>query len=413
MKIDAVREGGSARVTLEGRLDREWAEQLSDTLQDLLQDGVRTLSLDFAGVTYVSSEAAKVLTRWHQELALLRGDVRLTALSTAVREGFAVAGWDADLGMPERPGALSGGLRRSYWHSRTDFAACGHYELSACTPEGTLTCHLHGDPEQLTRAPFGSGDCRSVALTEDTFALGLGAIGGNYSDCRERLGELIAVAGCVAYFPSDGARMADYLVGAGETAPRAVVASGVSCQGGFTKLIRFNKQPDAEAIPLSELAAIGLDAAGGTMAGLVVAGETAGLSGARLRRSPAEAAAPVRFEVPAIRDWLAFAPERIHAMTTTVIAGVVARKPTGPVAAHLRPLDGSGELHGHFHAAVFSYHPLPQRTVDLTGLLQGLFANQQLRDVLHLVWDDRGDAGVGESLLVRGVGWVGPITQVA
>src|SRR6476661_413338 len=104
MKIDAVREGGSARVTLEGRLDREWAEQLSDTLQDLLQDGVRTLSLDFAGVTYVSSEAAKVLTRWHQELALLRGDVRLTALSTAVREGFAVAGWDADLGMPERPG---------------------------------------------------------------------------------------------------------------------------------------------------------------------------------------------------------------------------------------------------------------------------------------------------------------------
>jgi hypothetical protein len=32
--------------------------------------------------------------------------------------------------------------------------------------------------------------------------------------------------------------------------------------------------------------------------------------------------------------------------------------------------------------------------------------------VIHLVQDDRGEAAVGESALVRGVGWVGPITQV-
>ena len=43
--------------------------------------------------------------------------------------------------------------------------------------------------------------------------------------------------------------------------------------------------------------------------------------------------------------------------------------------------------------------------------MRGLFASHQLRDVLHLVWDDRGEAGVAESALVRGVGWVAPITQ--
>jgi hypothetical protein len=50
--------------------------------------------------------------------------------------------------------------------------------------------------------------------------------------------------------------------------------------------------------------------------------------------------------------------------------------------------------------------------VELGALARGLFANHQLRDVLHLVWDDRGDAGVGESALVRGVGWISPITQI-
>jgi anti-anti-sigma factor len=411
MKIDAARDGGSAILQLEGRLDREWAEHLSDTLGNLVQEGARSLSIDFSRVTYISSAAIKVLERWQQELAVLRGEVKLTSVPPAVREVFAVAGWDSQLHATEGPGSAPH-HRQSTWHSRADLAASGQYELSSSTPQGSLICHLHGNPDQLAQAPVGSGDCSIVPLPDGVFGLGIGAIGGSYEECHERLGELVAVAGCVAYFPSDGARMPDYLVGAGEVAPRAVLAWGLTCEGAFSRLIRFSKKPDAEAVPLSELATVALDASGGKLAGLVIAGETAGLSGARLQRSPAAGAAPVRFELPAVREWLSFGPERTNVMTTTLIAGVVARAPEGPLAAHLRPLGGTGDIHGHFHAAVFSYHPLPQRTVELTALLRGLFANHQLRDVLHLVWDDRGDSGVGESALLRGVGWVAPITQV-
>ena len=99
-------------------------------------------------------------------------------------------------------------------------------------------------------------------------------------------------------------------------------------------------------------------------------------------------------------------------MTTTVIAGVVARAPEGAIAPYLRPLGGMRALVGHLHAMVFSYHAVPQRTVELSVLLRGFFANHQLRDVLHLIWDDRGDDGVGESALLRGVGWIAPITRV-
>jgi anti-anti-sigma factor len=412
MKIDAAREGGSALLQLEGRLDREWAEHLSDALEDLLQDGVRSLSIDFSGVTYVSSAATKVLARWRQELAVLRGEVQLKSLPPAVREVFAAAGWDSDLDGSGAPGAALNDLRQSSWHSQADFAASGQYDLSSSAPAATLTCRLHGDPGQLSRAPVGQGDCSVAGFPDGVFGLGLGAIGGSYEECHGRFGELIAVAGCVAYFPSDGARMADYLVDAGQVAPRVVLASGLTCEGGFSQLVRFSAKPEAEAVPLSELATIALDAAGRKVAGLVIAGETAGLCGVRLRRSPGQGAAPMQFEVPGVREWLSFAPERTWSMTTTLIAGVVARAPKGPIAAHLRPLGGPGNLHGHFHAAVFSYHPLPQRTVELATLARGLFANHQLRDVLHLLWDDRGDAGVGDSALLRGVAWVAPISQI-
>jgi anti-anti-sigma factor len=407
MKIDASREGGSAVLRLGGRLDREWSEHLSHTLGGLLQDGVRSLVIDLSGVTYVSSAATRVLARWQEELAVLRGDLRVISPPPAVRDLLAVAGWDSRFDTGSGPAAL----RQSSWYSRSGSMTSGQYQLSASVPEGTLSCRLHGRPDQLTRAPIGPDDCDAVTFPSTGFGLGLGAIGRSYDECRERLGELVAVAGCVAHFPSDGARMPDYLVGAGSAAPPAVLGPGVTCEGEFLKLVRFSAQPEAEAVPLSELAGICLEAVGGEVAGLVITGETAGLSGARLRRSPAAAGgSPVRFDVPEVREWLSFAPERTYTAATTLIAGVVAREPAGPLEPHLRPLGSTG-LYGHLHAAVFSYGALPQRTVELGPLVKGLFESHELLDVLHLVWDDRGDGGVDEGALLRGVGWVAPITQ--
>jgi anti-anti-sigma factor len=409
VRIDAARDGGSALLRLEGRLDREGAERLSDTLEDLLQEGVRSLRIDFSQVTYASSAVTRVLTRWHQELAVLRGDVQLQALSPAVSELFADAGWQDAI--PPTSEARSPVDRHSYWQARADFAASGHYELSAGAAGGALACRVLGDPARITESPLGADDCRGVAFPASGFGLGVGAIGSGYDECGERLGELIAVGGCAAYFPSDGARMPDYRLGTAGKPTTAVLASGLVCEGSYSQLVRFSTRPEAEAVPLSELASVALQAAGGRVAGLVVVGETAGLCGVKLRRSPAGDGSPLKFEVPGVRDWLSFAPERTHAMTTTIIAGVVSSGAKGPCAAQLRPHGPTERLFGHFHAAVFSYHPLPQRTVELDDLVRGLFINQQLLDVLHLLWDDRADGPVSESGLVRGVGWIAPITQ--
>src|SRR5204862_1514919 len=127
MRIDATREGGAALLRLDGRLDREWAEHLSNTLDDLLRDGVRSLHLDLSQVTYISSAATRVIARWQQELTMLRGEIRLTSLSPAVLESLPILGWDAGTDSTGRPGPTS--LQLSSWQLRSEFGTSGQYQM--------------------------------------------------------------------------------------------------------------------------------------------------------------------------------------------------------------------------------------------------------------------------------------------
>ena len=61
------------------------------------------------------------------------------------------------------------------------------------------------------------------------------------------------------------------------------------------------------------------------------------------------------------------------------------------------------------HAAAFRFRPIRKGPIDFTETVAGLFEPDQLMGVLHLLHDDRGAGGAGESELVRGACWVGPI----
>ena len=97
--------------------------------------------------------------------------------------------------------------------------------------------------------------------------------------------------------------------------------------------------------------------------------------------------------------------------------GVASRgAPSGrakPLAPLLRPLTPRSELHGHFHAAVFSYRPFKKRKLELNETVAALLENEDLQAVLHLLHDDREITGGGESEFVRGACWVGPIANVS
>jgi hypothetical protein len=94
-----------------------------------------------------------------------------------------------------------------------------------------------------------------------------------------------------------------------------------------------------------------------------------------------------------------------------LIVGVAGRAVDEELQPFLRPLQQGNELQGHFHAAVFPYRPLPKGMLALHDTVHELFRNDAPQSVLHLLADDRPIEGVGETELMRGACWFGPLTD--
>jgi hypothetical protein len=141
---------------------------------------------------------------------------------------------------------------------------------------------------------------------------------------------------------------------------------------------------------------------------MIMAAETTGLVGAALRRSPC-AATPVKpLAFPEVRSWLSFTAEPAYRNSSALVVGVAGRGDAGRLTTLVRPLIGGG-CWGHFHAAAFSYRPLPKGLIDCQATVTGLFEQQTLEGILHLLGDDRTIVGAGQSEFIRGACWFGPI----
>src|SRR5262249_23723771 len=154
----------------------------------------------------------------------------------------------------------------------------------------TLECRPFGDARRLGDG-FRKEDCRTMQFPDGTFAFGLGALGENFEDCRGRFGEFLAAGGAAAYLPTDGTHVPDFLPGRSSSVPEVQVCYGVACYGAkpqpFRTLIRFEAKKHGAPVPLERLIEACLEFSESPEIGLLVVGESAGLVGAALRRSPA------------------------------------------------------------------------------------------------------------------------------
>ena len=414
---------GGAVVRLEGRLDAEGALALEDILAQFLREGVRTATIDMSRVSYMSTPAMQVLARGGHEFAMVKGVLNIAAPSESILHQLDAADLTRSLvhGSEAPPPTVnrqsSGGLNSlrgtSEWRVAGKLVLLhGLYESAARNPGASLTCRVLGNPSWIERGGIDADHASRIKVGPEAFGLGIGAIGAQFADAAPRMGELLAAAGVVAYEPTEGSAVPDYLIGTTDSPAPAVIGSGLLCEGGFETLSRFTKRPGGQPVPLSELARVCLDHSSAPTVGVVMLVEVAGLVGARLRRSPADPARPVRFAMPEARDGFNVTPERAHEGTVAVVTGVVSRQPDPRLAPLLRPVGIANDLLGHFHAAVFEFRPVPLRTVALRPLMTKYFSQQPLRSVMHLLHDDRGAAGAGESAFQRGICWVSPISTI-
>jgi len=409
MEIATQQNGDLLDVKVKGRLDNYWTEHLRRNLEEMVRGGAHGIRLNLSEISFLSSAGVGLLVQCHTQLKGIGGSFVVTNPSERVKRVLELCKLTPILLAEAKlatPAVHNTEVRRFS-------SPAGSFEVTECSSAKTMTCERVGEPSHLTGCHFTERDCRILAFPATVFGVGLGAFGEGFDDAQTRFGEFLAVGGAAAYLPTDGTNVPDFMVASGELVPELNVLYGLSCEAGFSHLMRFETSSAETPISLAEVVRTALEVAGAPTIGLAILAESAGLVGAALRRSPATAApskdAP--FQYPEIRSWLSFSAERLYSRSLALVVGVAAGSKCASLDAFLRPLSNGGPI-GHFHAAAFSYRPLKKGNLDLTTTVQALFETETLQGVLHLLTDDRAVAGTHQSEFVRGACWIGAAAEI-
>jgi hypothetical protein len=249
-----------------------------------------------------------------------------------------------------------------------------------------------------------------MSFGPEVFGLGLGSFGSDSADSGKRIGEFLAAGGAAVTQPTDGSCVPDFQIIEGQLVPEMYVLYGMTATGQFSQLLRFEAaESERGLITLADLVEAVLEDLQTSAAGFVIAAETAHLVGATLRQSPVLANGQSPCEFPAVRDWLSFTSEPTNERNLAIIVGFAEHEPPRESATFLHRIGKGTNAQGHFHAAVFPYRPLPKGNINLQNTIASLLGSESAQAVMHLLADDREFEGVGQTELVRGACWVGPL----
>lgn len=399
MEIVKEHAGGVVHLRLTGRLDNHWSQSLDEALHEVTRAGTRHVRLDFSNVTYISSAGAAVLLKHQRDAAALHGSLQISAASERARNTLRRMGFVELL--------IAGASTRAV--PRKTFSIPLPLDSERATYESRVLdgrkteYSLIGNPELQAQAPS-----TPISIHRDGFALGVGALGANHEECRDSFGEFVAAAGSAAYMPTDGTATPDYMVTSLGLVPTVQALYAITFRGSPSHQLRFESNTPDAGVPLSDIVRACLSLAGTPTVGIVMAADIAGLVCARLRRSPARDEA-LRFDFPAVREWLSFTPEREFARFSGLTVGVASSSPSASLAPFLRPL--SSEHEGHFHTVVTAFRSLPRGKLPVAEIVSAWLQPRSVISVVHLLRDARPIEGAGESEFQRGACWIFPIAE--
>lgn len=416
MEILSQLRQGRLELELQGRFDANWAEHVGNAIESAIRAGHHQIDLDLLKVNYLSSAGVRVLVKYFKRLSDARGALRIVGITEAVLSVLQLSGLAPLLvaGTPTADEAQGRRFPAASGHPQDDAQRWQRngvvFELYEQLSGGVLDGQLHGRPEDFTTGQLSSAQSNRVRFEADAFGLGLGAFGGGPDEARGRFGEFLAAAGTAVTQPTDGSSVPDFLVTESRFVPEVNLLYGITARGRFSRLLRFEAgSSDRRVVALSELVEAALENMQISAAGFTILAESAGVVGATLRQSPALAAGRSPWNFPEVRDWLSFTTERADDRSVVLIVGFADREPLSDTARFLRRMGPNTPAQGHFHAAVFPYRPLPKGNLDLKESVAGLLATESAQGVLHLLADEREFEGVGQTDLMRGACWVGPL----
>lgn len=409
MRIESQRLDEKLILLLEGRLDASWSEYVGSAIESAIRNGEHRIDIDMSGVHYMSSAGINVLLKYRKQLENVHGALVVCNPVDEVRQILRLMKLDKLLltrSQPDLSNAQDSPSRTLEWDGVG-------LELFPLTQGNPLQCEWLGYPEEFAAGTLNADRTIAARLDENLFCLGLGAFGERRRTGNSRLfGEALGLAGVAVEQATDGSRVPDFQIAEGEMVPELQFLYGISGRGEYSHLIRFEAgRSERGTVSFSKMIEGVLGAFDCHFGGFALVVEATAVVGASLTRCPTESTDAPSWSVPDIRQWLTFTTEQTDDRSIALIVGVAGRSPKDRSCTFLRPIREGSYVHGHFHAAVFPYRPLAKGFLSIQDTLRNIFKLDTPRSVLHLVADDRPIEGVGQTELMRGACWFGPVSD--
>lgn len=411
LEIERKYGNGILQVKVTGRLDAYWSNNLATALEEEVHSGHYHMALNLSQVYFISSAGIRVLVQFYKQVKSLGGNFAVLEPSRQVKTVLEMVGMSELFLTPT-----------NYPEMTPDFTKADLVEdgiagnIVEINKNAYFTCTLTGNPALIHTCGFSEEDCRTISFPPHKLGLGLGTMGYDFNDCRGRFGEFIAIGGTVAYLPGDGNKQVDYGIKTGSYIPELKVLYGLSCEGDPSHQLNFEASGASGAISCSNLLeriASYRELGEFDSMGLVIVGETNGLVGTALIRSPLSNKVNTSpFTFPEIRENVNLTTEKAFPRMLALAVGIITRQPSPELVPFVRPLRPGSVWQGHIHCAVFPYRPLKKKNLDLADTISTLYVNGQVQGLLHLIYDDRKNIGAGESEFIQGNCWVGGITRI-
>ena len=393
-------------LKIEGRIDGYWSKQLEEYLDNSLRTGKYNIALDLTGVNYLSSLGIRILVKFKKLYRQVNGGFGIVDASKSVIDLLEMAGLHTLLKwqIQEVASSVEAAARiiesDGYVFKVTQTAALKGME-----------CYISGNPEKLRTGGFGKEDCKSLKFGRNHYGIGLGAIGLNFDDCKNRFGEFVALGDSVVYSPAGKPNSPDYMLKSGALIPGIELLYGITFAGDFDTVVNFSSADIGKTIGLSAILTKIFEITSYECFVMVMLAETSGLVGLSINHSPANEGEITQnpFTYPEIKENVNFTTEPEFKQMMTITAGVASISNVESLERFTRPLVSGSPIMQHFHTAVFSYHPLKKTDINLDDTISALFEQDKIRGVLHLVNDTREITGIGESEFTGGVCWIGNI----
>ena len=97
MEITETKQNDVSIFKLNGRLDSNTSPELEKKLSDAMEDGSKSMVIDFEDLDYISSAGLRIILKTTKDLKRSEGNIILCAMQDYVKEVFEIAGFDTFL----------------------------------------------------------------------------------------------------------------------------------------------------------------------------------------------------------------------------------------------------------------------------------------------------------------------------